>query len=255
MPKYPITEFDNEHSLISPSLTSELLCDLNGIDTCVMTFYPEVEDEKDIFEKLTPLYCFSAGAAEIMQYIYMDRIILANMPAGAPSCAAIMEELISLGVTRFLCMGGAGLIDRNFSPDKYLIVTDAIRDEGTSYHYLPAGEQAYTSPLLTGQLAGCLERRNIAFDMGRVWTTDAFYRETPSRVKRRLSQGAVAVDMECAALCAIAQRRGVEFAQAHYFIDFLYKDVWSGFVPHTSQIRLDSLKLILDCGIEIAGMF
>ena len=62
---YPITEFDNEHSLISPSLTSELLCDLNGIDTCVMTFYPEVEDEEDIFKNLTPLYCFSAGAAEI----------------------------------------------------------------------------------------------------------------------------------------------------------------------------------------------
>ncbi|MDO5022542.1 MAG: nucleoside phosphorylase [Eubacteriales bacterium] len=251
---YPIAEFDNEHSLISPSLSDELITDPNGIDTCVMTYYPDIENVEDIAKDLTPLYCFHSGAAEIMQYIYKDSIIIANMPSGAPSSASIMEELISLGVRRFVCMGGSGLIDGKFNVDSYLLVSDAIRDEGTSYHYLPAGERAYTSPLLSGQLAACFKKRNAEFKVGRVWSTDAIYRETPARIKRRLSEGAIGVDMECAALCAVAQRRGVEYAQALYFTDCLYQDVWSGIVPHYKELRLKALRLIIDCGLEIADM-
>ncbi|MGI6215391.1 MAG: nucleoside phosphorylase [Christensenellales bacterium] len=251
---YPIAEFDNEHSLISPSLSDELLTDLSGIDTCVMTYYPDIENIEDIAKDLTPLYCFHSGAAEIMQYIYKDSIIIANMPAGAPSSASIMEELISLGVIRFLGMGGSGLIDDEFGLENYLLVKDAIRDEGTSYHYLPAEECAYTSPLLTEQLGNCLKKRDIPYKSGRIWSTDAFYRETPSRIKRRLASGAVGVDMECAALCAVAQRRGVEYAQALYFTDRLYKDVWSGLLPNYKELRLKSLHLIIDCGLEIANM-
>ena len=171
-----------------------------------------------------------------------------------PAKAALMEELISIGISRFVCIGSAGLISKEFDQNKMLVVTEAIRDEGTSYHYLPAGEAAYTSPLLREQLKDSLARQGVDFAEGKVWTTDAFYRETPSRVARRLAEGAIAVEMECAALCAVAQRRGVEFAQALFFSDSLLSEVWSGFSRDYPEKRLKALDLLLETGLELAGL-
>ena len=165
-----------------------------------------------------------------------------------------MDEMISLGVTRFISCGSAGLISDEFDSSHLLLVEDAIRDEGTSYQYLPAGEKAYTSPLLNEQVKESLTRQGVPFDMGRIWSTDALYRETPARVARRKAQGAVAVDMECSALCAVAQRRGVSFTQLMYFSDFLLADVWSGFVPAYGDLRLKSLEILLETGMEVAGL-
>lgn len=252
-PIVPLFEFDEDIGMITPAPQDDLTRDLNGVDTCVMTYLPGLEGSA-LAAELDPLFRFIGGGANLMQYIYRDSLVVANLPAGASMGAALMEELISLGVTRFICCGAAGLISDRFDPGRMLVVSDALRDEGTSYHYLPAGEDAYTSPLLREQVKDALSSRGIAFAEGRVWTTDAIYRETPARVERRRKQGCVAVDMATSALCAVAQYRGVEFAQVLYFSDHLFSDVWSGFSSDYSEQRLSALKLLLDIGMDLTEM-
>ena len=249
----PLSEFDTENSMITPTVMEDLFRDMTGIDTCVMTAFPNLEHHA-LSRDLSPLYNFSAGGTYVTQYVFKDSLIVANMPTGGPAAAALMEELISLGVIRFIAITSAGLLDKKFDEKKLMVVTDAIRDEGTSYHYLPAGEQAYASPLLTEQFKQSLRGQGIAFEEGRVWTTDAIYRETPSRVERRKNEGAIAVDTECASLCAVAQFRGVEFASAFYFSDFLLSDIWSGYSADYDDMRAKSLQILLETGLEVAGL-
>ena len=249
----PLSELDAENSMLAPTVMEDLFRDMTGIDTCVMTAFPNLEHHA-LSRDLSPLYNFSAGGTYVTQYVFKDSLIVANMPTGGPAAAALMEELISLGVIRFIAITSAGLLDKKFDEKKLLVVTDAIRDEGTSYHYLPAGEQAYASPLLTEQFKQSLRGQGIAFEEGRVWTTDAIYRETPSRVERRKNEGAIAVDTECASLCAVAQFRGVEFASAFYFSDFLLSDIWSGYSADYDDMRAKSLQILLETGLEVAGL-
>lgn len=249
---FPILEYDEDVGMITPAVQKETLLDLNGIDTCVMTFFPGL-DKHPIAQDMRPWYAFSAGGAELMQYVYKDSVVVANLPAGGAPCARLMEELISLGLSRFLCIGSAGLISEKVDAGKLLVVDRAIRDEGASYHYLPADETACTSPLLRQLLKDALDARRIAYQEGAVWTTDAIYRETHHRVQRRKKEGALAVEMECASLCAVAQYRGVEYAHAVYFSDYLHSDVWSGFTPGYDDLRLQALKILLDVGLQLAN--
>ncbi len=249
----PVVEFDEEHSLVTPAIRSKLLRDMVGIDTCVMVCFPDLEND-EASKDLDPLYRFVAGGATVMQYVYQDSILVANMAGGAPSAARLMEELISLGIDRFVLFGSAGLICPEFPQDHVLLVTEALRDEGTSYHYISASKVCMTTPLLRAQVKGILENLGIAFTEGKIWTTDAMYRETPSRVARRFQQGALAVDMESSALCAIAQRRGVEFAHIAYIANSLVSDVWSGFYASYGNLRRRALKHGLEIGMEVAKL-
>lgn len=248
---FPILEFDEGDSMISPFQTQELLRDLNGTDTCVMTFFPNL-DNHPISKKFDKLYTFSASATYVPQYLYKDSLVVANVPMGGPAASVLMEQLISMGITRFIACGSAGLLRQNFDPEKLLLVKSAIRDEGTSYQYIPADETAITDALLTAQYAEALKKRGIEFEYGTIWSTDAIFRETHTRVVRRENAGAIGVDMQCASLCAVAARRGVSFAMAAYFSDFLSSDVWSGYTKNYDDQRLKSLELLLSVGMEIA---
>lgn len=251
---FPILEYDEDDSMISPVPREELRYDLNGIDLAVMTFYPNLHHEP-IAKEFTLLHNFIAGATYVPQYVYKDSIVVANVPAGGAIAAQLMEELISIGIRRFIACGSAGLLCKHFDANNLLLVTEAIRDEGLSYQYLPAGESTYTDALLRAQFAESLERQGVAFEEGMIWSTDALYRETRSRVLRREAMGAIAVDMECASLCAVAQRRGVEFAQAVYFRNSLSTDVWSGLTPNYDQLRRRSLDILLKTGMDLKDMF
>jgi uridine phosphorylase len=71
-----------------------------------------------------------------------------------------------------------------------------------------------------------LRNADVPFVTGRTWTTDAIYRETRTRVARRVAEGCITVDMEAAAFVAVAKFRGVAFAQLLYAGDSLAGDAW-----------------------------
>jgi uridine phosphorylase len=139
---------------------------------------------------------------------------------GAPLAAATLEEIITLGVKKAILLGGAGALIE--MPDNALILpTEAIRDEGTSYHYLPPRVRAGPSQRLQEKLRESIQRYNFPIYEGKTWSTDAFYRETPARIEKFRSEGAICVEMEAAACFAVGEYRKVELGALFFPTDIL----------------------------------
>ena len=151
---------------------------------------------------------------------------LAHPGVGAPMAAASLEELIVLGGRRFTAVGGAGVLVGDLVLGHAVVVDSALRDEGTSFHYLPPGRVVDADPDEVAALVGTLHAADVAHTVGRTWTTDAVYRETRSRTDRRREEGCVTVEMEAAALIAVARFRGVAFSQVLFAGDSLAGETW-----------------------------
>ena len=128
---------------------------------------------------------------------------------------------------------------------KFIIVDKAIRDEGYSYHYLPASTYVETDKKLSKALEKYLKKNKYQFIYSNTWTTDAFFRETASANELRKKQGAACVEMECAGWCAVAKYRGYKFAQLLYFSDAVKQEGWKW---HENKHDLKALinRLMID---------
>jgi len=105
--------------------------------------------------------------------------------------------------------GGSGCLDKDIARGKIVIPTEAYRDEGTSYHYVPAAD--YITLKNSHVVAGFMKQAGIPYVLGKTWTTDAIYRETRGNFEKRKQEGCIAVEMECASVQAVCDFRGVEF--------------------------------------------
>ena len=145
---------------------------------------------------------------------------------GAPLAAGSLEELIARGCRAFIACGGAGVLVPDVALGHVIVPTSAIRDEGTSYHYLPASRTVEPTPAAVGAIRDVLQRRSVPFVEGTTWTTDALYRETRTKLDDRVREGCLTVEMEAAAFFAVARFRGVAFGQILYAGDDLSGDAW-----------------------------
>ncbi len=152
--------------------------------------------------------------------------IAGNFGVGSPAAAVMLEELIAFGAKRFISVGTAGSLTPDIEPGSLVLCDSALRDEGTSYHYLPAGGLVYPSEGLSGRLRAALASRGLAFRAGPSWTTDAIYRETPSEVLLHSSKGALVVEMEASALFAVARFRSCLIAACFSVSDTLAELAW-----------------------------
>lgn len=141
---------------------------------------------------------------------------LAGEPAGIVSCAVgapfavlVAEQMFASGCRLLLSVTSAGRVASDL-PDGacFVLVERALRDEGTSYHYLPPGDAfAHADPALVDAAARVLAAAGLAVPRGPVWTTDAPFRETEEAIAWAGAQGVLAVEMEAAALYAFARAR------------------------------------------------
>jgi len=145
---------------------------------------------------------------------------------GAPLAAGVLEELIAMGCEAFVVCGGAGVLRQDVVVGHPVIVTAAVRDEGTSYHYMAPTREVAAEPGPVAALEGVLRRYGVAYLKGKTWTTDAFYRETAGRVALRREEGCLTVEMEAAALLAVARFRGVALGQLLYGGDDVSGTEW-----------------------------
>jgi uridine phosphorylase len=152
--------------------------------------------------------------------------IAGRFGVGSPAAAVMLEELIAFGARRFVSVGTAGSLRADLSPGSLVLCDAAFRDEGTSYHYLPGGGPVFPSEDLTKALRSSLERRGLDFRKGPAWTTDAIYRETPSEVLLHAGKGALVVEMEAAALFAVARFRSALIASCFSVSDTLAELAW-----------------------------
>lgn len=126
---------------------------------------------------------------------------------GAPFAVLVAEQLFASGCELLISVTSAGQLKSMRPPPYFVLIERALRDEGTSYHYLPAGEFSELDPGLLAKVADALGSVKVPVDRGAVWTTDAPYRETQSAIDRMTGRGLLAVEMEAAALYAFAQAR------------------------------------------------
>jgi uridine phosphorylase len=140
----------------------------------------------------------------------------------------VLEELTALGARRFISIGLAGALTRDLNIGDVVICTEAVRDEGVSHHYLPPGRTVTPSHALTSELEHTLGRMGLAFTSGPTWTIDTPYRETVNEVRHYQMQGVLTVEMEAAALFAVAVHRGIDVAAAFVISDLLGDDEWHG---------------------------
>lgn len=124
------------------------------------------------------------------------------------------------GATSFVVFGSAGALDKNAIAGRYVIPTAAYRDEGMSYHYAPPSD--YIELTDNAVTAEVFKELKIPFALGRTWTTDAFYRETKEKLRKRVSEGCLTVEMEMAGLQAVCSFHGFRlysFLQAGDVLD------------------------------------
>lgn len=244
--KIPILETSglDEEGIISPNIVLKNYERLpKHIDTAVMFFdnSPDVE----LLKESKPIFNFVGASFILQQYLYKESLVLSYAPLGSAAAGGLLEELIALGVKRVIACGSSGLIG-DFDPKNILLVSKAIRDEGLSYHYLEPSIYVETSKDLNKLIEAKLIDKGILFEEGITWTTDAFYRETKSRIAIRKKEGAVAVDMECAGLAAVAKFRNIEFSQILYFSDIVNQEAWSGFVSERRNIKSAVNKTVIN---------
>ena len=175
-----------------------------------------------------------------------QQVAVAHPGVGGPLAAASLEELIALGCGKFVAVGGAGSLKPEQQVGHLVIVTEAVRDEGVSYQYLPPQPTVAAMPAAVSALESTLSEAKVPFCSGRTWTTDALYRETPARIERRRQEGCLTVEMESASFLAVARYRGVPFGQLLYCGDDLSGQEWDfrDWDQHTSlRQKLFSLAL------------
>jgi uridine phosphorylase len=152
--------------------------------------------------------------------------VVGGFGIGAPATAMAVESLAHRGVEAFTLCGYAGVLDPAVDSTDVLVATEALRDEGTSYHYLPAARSVGPPGDLTDRLAEGLDDGDRMVRTGPTWTTDAPFRETRAEVERYAAEGVLTVEMEAAAAFAVAEDCGVEAAAAFVPSDYLGPDAW-----------------------------
>jgi len=176
-----------------------------------------------------------------------DTFFMAGPAVGAPMAVLALEKLIALGGTKFIVYGWCGSLNTSLQIGDVLLPTWALSDEGTSAHYPVSGRPEScreTRRLLEQGLAA----RGDNVICGPVWTTDAPYRESRQKIKAFGDQGIFGVDMEFAALCAVAAFRNVDLTGVLLVSDELFHEQWKpGFGNKSFNERS---KAILDYLVE-----
>ncbi len=180
-------------------------------------------------------------------------LAVARLPIGAPAAAAALELMIAAGVRTILLVGSAGSLQPDLPIGSVIIATSAIRHEGTSHHYLSPDRDAHASAELVDALASAMSQQGgRTATLGPVWTTDAPYRECTDTVSHMRGTGVLAVEMEAAAIFAIALHRGTRAALVAAISDELGAEWRPGF--HTLAFRralLAASNAALDAAVHL----
>lgn len=212
--EYPILEFDpTRKAIVEPKA---FIKPIDVAEHCVLSFFTgiikKLKDSGTLEVKFEPRTV--TGVHPLYEMTHQGKRIAVFHPGiGAPLAAGMFEELIARGCKKFIACGGSGVLDKKIGRGGIVVVSSAVRDEGTSYHYCPPSREIEADPNVVARIEKVLKSNNYDYVVGKTWTTDAFFRETPEKIRARKLEGCITVEMEAAALFAVAQFRGVPFGQ------------------------------------------
>lgn len=246
--EYPILEHDPARdAMIEPS---KVVRGAGIPKRCVMCFFQEAIASFAAEVQATAVDGLRSEAGTHPIYEFQrdgERVALFHPGVGAPLSAGFLEEAIQKGGRKFVVCGGAGILDERLRFEMLAVVSSAVRDEGTSYHYLPPAREVEADASAVRTIEEVLKGHGVPFVAGKTWTTDALYRETRAKVDLRRSEGCIAVEMEAAALLAVAKFRGVPLGYVLYGGDDLTGEEWD---PRTGHKRKALRRRMLEMSVE-----
>ena len=134
-----------------------------------------------------------------------ERFGIVGCAVGAPFAVLVAEQLFVSGCHFLVSMTSAGQIVSKGPPPYFIVIDRALRDEGTSYHYLPPADFAEAEERLVEAAMKAFAGVPLPIYRGASWTTDAPFRETAAAIERCRARNILAVEMEAAALYAFAK--------------------------------------------------
>lgn len=217
----------SEPALFSPADTTNKID--NFPEICVSTFSESIIQKfssLDSTEKIAELYTAN-GMIPVYKIRYKDTDIAFYLSrVGAPACVSGFEEIIAMGAKKYVLFGCCGVLDDNKVKNNVIIPVSAVRDEGTSYHYIAPSPEIEADIHSVQTLENVLKNCGYSYIKGKTWTSDAIYRETIPVIKERRQEGCLVVEMECASMLAVAKYRHIPFIQFLYGADNLSSDTW-----------------------------
>lgn len=243
---------DRSEEIIKPSYMAE---PIEGFPkTIVVTFRPEIVNILKAEYEAEETGCMAEAGVLLPDYHFQYKghsLGLYMTTIGGPAAAGLMEEAAAKGAEKFLFFGAAGVLDRQLTAGHFILPTAAYRDEGTSYHYMPPSD--YVEIPTAKRLGEIFDELGLPYVKGKIWTTDAFYRETKNNAEKRRAEGCIAVDMECASVMAAGQFRNIPVYQFVYAEDSLDGTVWDartmGSVPDSDYAKY--LRIALETAIRL----
>ncbi len=227
--EYPIIEFD--------STSENVINAVHNVDKsiivpkqCVISFFGDAV--KDFIKENDCKYIGSLKMEtfELPLYVFCDEngyeIAILHGFGSGPYAAGQLEKLISLGCNRFMICGGCGVLKKGSKVGDILIPITALRDEGTSYHYVKPSREIDMNSSVVNEICSYFNKNGITYKCVKTWTTDAMYRESNDMISLRIHEGCHVVEMECASYLAVAKYKNVALGQILYAGDDLSGKVW-----------------------------
>lgn len=162
---------------------------------------------------------------------------------GASYAVLVAEQLFVSGCKLLISVTSAGVVNESSVKKSFALITEAIRDEGTSYHYLPPDKPARIPKHLYDQLQSISNRNESPFFEAKSWTTDAPYRETSSAIDNFKERDITCVEMEAAALYAFAEARQEDVLCFAHLTNSMAQDE-GDFEKGEAFGSVDTLKLV-----------
>ena len=218
MNNYPILEYDGTPDAVLEPNHRNL-----GIELPPRMAFPFLGEYVNDYARehgFPVLGVFETVTKSFPVYRVSDKVALCEAPIGAPGAAALLDWLIAYGAKQIVAAGSCGVL-LDLPANTLIVPRRALRDEGTSYHYMPPSRWSFLDYELQQRIADMLDSEGIDYVKYDTWTTDAIYRETVDKVRRCRAEGCGVVEMECAALSAVAEFRSVQFGQFMYVADSL----------------------------------
>ena len=221
----------------------------NIIEKCIVLLSREIFDYLQSNYKLEQIALIGGSSYRIPIYAFEhkgEKIGVYLSPMGSVLCGGNLVECSYItGATKFVMFGSCGSLDKKITSGKFIIPTEAYRDEGLSYHYMKPSD--FVRIRNADKVERIFTKCNIPFIKGRVWTTDAPLMETVNLVKKRKEEGCIAVEMELAACEAISNYYKLELYNFLQPGDVLMENCYDKTLLHNANHDL----IKLDIGLRI----
>jgi len=245
----PEKQFERQKAMgkfptISPPKTL-ILCYDDAFLKSILQKYPN--------KKFEEFYFLSGEFAEFNFLTDYPSIAIARFGWSAPLNAMKLDRAIAWGVKQVIAIGTSCGLQKDLSGDDIIVCEKAIRDEGTSHHYLAYSKYAYPSQRLKERLLQTLKEMNKPYRVGTSWTTDGFYRTTKEEVEHYQKEGVLCVEMEAAALLSVAQYRNIDMVAIFTITDSYANLKWekfSAYVDKKIKTLNNIFEIVLKFGLE-----